>query len=326
MKSTNRFISEHYNKTLLKYEFSNGSYIEFFSADDDTKLFGSRRDILYCNEANHIRYSAYHELYIRTDGSRMPNGEGEIYIDFNPTQRFFAHNEVLQEDDAELLILTYHDNEAISPSTVKMFEQNLLKAQTSDYWKNWCKVYLEGQLGVLEGVIFSNWQEVDVIPSNASLIGIGLDFGYSNDETAAVAVYKMNNELYLDELIYQKGLLNSEIASKLKSHNLNTTIYADAAEPKSIAELQRYGLSVFSAHKGPDSIKFGINILQEYKMKVTKRSKNLKDELSKYSWLKDRDGNSLNIPEDMYNHAIDALRYLAIMKLKHQSGRGLIID
>lgn len=318
MKMTNRFINQHFNKTHLKYEFSNGSYMEFFSVDDDTKLRGARRNVLYVNEANNINYSAYHELYSRTDG--------EIFIDFNPTQRFWAHTEVLEEDDSELLILTYKDNEAISPSTLKMFEQNLLKAMTSEYWKNWWTVYAEGQIGTLEGTVFNNWKEIDNTPSNATLVGIGLDFGYTNDPSAAIAVYKLNNELYLDELIYQKGLLNSEIAALLKSQKLATIIYADSAEPKSIAELQRYGLTVLPVSKGADSITFGIAILQEFKLNITKRSRNLKDELSKYSWIKDKEGNSLNIPQDINNHAIDAVRYLAMMRLKFNHSVGLIID
>lgn len=324
LKVTRRFIPDHWNRTLLKYTFANQSYIEFFSADDPTKMFGSRRDILYCNECNHISFISYHELATRTDGARY-DGIGEIYLDYNPTHRFWAMTEVLTEDDAELLILTYKDNEAISQATLKMFEQNMLKSLTSDYWKNWCRIHCEGLVGTLEGTIFTNWNEVDEIPSNATYVGTGLDFGY-NDPTAAVAVYKLNNELYLDEIIYQKGLLNSDIANILKASKLGGLIYADSAEPKSISELQRYSLSVLPVSKGPDSIRFGINILQEYKINVTKRSKNLKDELSKYSWVKDKEGNSLNVPQDINNHAIDAVRYVAMMRLKHNQSTGLLID
>lgn len=308
MKSTGRFISENYNKTYLKYEFCNGSFIEFFSVDDDSKLRGARRTTLYVNEANNVTYDAYLQLSIRTSG--------DIYIDFNPTGRFWAHNEVLQENDSELLILNYLDNEALDKSIVDMLEQNRAKALTSDYWKNWWKVYGLGEIGTLEGVIFSNWMEIDRVPDDAALIGHGLDFGYTNDQTAIIAVYKYNDKIILDEVIYQKGLTNSDISALMKDNGVNGVVYADSAEPKSIAEINRYGHRLIGARKGRDSINFGISILQEYEMLVTKRSINLKDELNRYQWKKNKEGQTINIPIDAFNHCIDALRYLAIMKLK----------
>ncbi len=308
MKLTNRFIDGNFNKTHLKYTFTNGAYIEFFSADDDSKLRGARRDILYINEANNISFNSYNELYQRT--------HGDIYIDFNPTNKFWAHDEVLKEDDSELLILTYLDNEAIDSNTLQMFEQNRLKALTSDYWKNWWNVYALGKIGSLEGVIFNNYSTVDRIPKQAELVGYGLDFGFTNDPTALIAVYRYDNNIYVDELIYQKGLTNREISKLIKSNGVNGIIYADSAEPKSIQELKLFGHKILPTIKGKDSINFGINILQDYNLHVTKKSLNLIKELKHYSWKKDKEGSTLNIPIDAFNHAIDALRYLAIMKLK----------
>lgn len=311
MMMTGRYIPEHYNKTHLKYTFSNGSYIEFFSVDDESKLRGARRNVLYVNEANNINYDSYLQLAIRTSN--------DIYIDFNPTHKFWAHNEVLNEDDSELLILNYLDNEALPQNIIEELEANKAKATTSDYWKNWWTVYGLGQIGTLEGVIFDNWDEIDRIPEEASLIGYGMDFGYSNDPTTLVGVYKYNNDLIFDEVIYQKELLNSEIAALIKQHGITGEIYADSAEPKSIRELSRYGLRIIGAKKGRDSINFGIGILQEYNMLITKRSTNIKDELNRYSWKKDREGNATNIPIDNYNHCIDAMRYLAISKLQKKN-------
>lgn len=311
MIMTNRFIDEHYNKTHLKYNFTNGSYIEFFSVDDESRLRGARRNILYVNEANNIRYEAYLQLAIRT--SR------DIFIDFNPTHRFWAHNEVLKENDSELLILNYLDNEALDENIIRELEANREKALVSDYWKNWWLVYGLGQVGRLDGVIFDNWTEIDRIPDDAALIGHGLDFGYTNDPTAVVAIYKYNQDIIIDEVIYRKGLTNSEIANLLKQEGVSSEIYADSAEPKSIRELSRYGFRIIGANKGRDSVNFGIGILQEYNMVVTKRSNNLKDELNKYQWKKDRDGNTTNIPEDSFNHCVDAMRYLAIMKLQKKN-------
>ena len=150
------------------------------------------------------------------------------------------------------------------------------------------------------------------------MIGYGLDFGFSNDPTACIAVYRWNGKLILDEVIYRKGLANSEIAKLLKDDGVkpNDEIYADSAEPKSISEIKAYGLNRMQAvKKGPDSILAGIQILQEFEMLVTKRSINLKKELESYSWRKDKDGQTLNEPEDINNHAIDGTRYLALMKL-----------
>lgn len=308
MKITNRFIPDNFNKTHLKYEFANGSYIEFFSVDDESKLRGARRTTLYINEGNNINFDSYLQLAIRTSG--------DIYIDFNPTHKFWAHTEVLNEQDSELLILTYKDNSGLPQSIVDELESNRVKSLTSDYWKNWCKVYLDGQIGSLEGVIFSNWNEIDRVPDNASLIGAGLDFGFTNDPSTMVAVYKIDDRIILDEIFYQKGLTNSDIANLIKSSQLNTVVYADSAEPKSIAEISKYGIKIVPAQKGKDSINFGISILQEYDILVTKRSYNLKDELVKYQWMKNKEGQSMNIPIDAFNHTIDAIRYLAIMKLK----------
>ena len=309
MKMTNRYIANNWNISDRKYTFTNGSVISFVNADGD-KAIGPRRKCLYINEANLIDYSTYTQLAIRT--------EDDIFIDFNPVQRFWVHDEVLTEDDSELLILTYKDNEGLAQSIINELESKRNKAITSDYWKNWCKVYLDGQIGSLEGVIFE-YKEIDTIPEDAQLIGIGMDWGYSLDPTAAVAMYKYNGEIILDELIYQKGLSNSKIAEMIKEKNLNTMIYADSAEPKSIDEVKSYGVKIKATKKGPDSIMFGISLLQEYKLRVTKKSINLKNEFDNYQWQKDKDGNSLNQPITTNNHICDAARYVALMTLQNKN-------
>lgn len=311
MKETGRFNEANFNKTYLKYEFTNGSYIEFFSADDDSKMRGARRNILYINEANNVSFESYVQLAIRTSG--------DIYLDFNPVARFWAHTEIEIEDDSELLIINYQDNEGLSQSIVDMLEQNRIKALTSSYWENWCRVYLDGQIGNLEGAVFPLWNEVDRIPEEAKLVGYGLDFGFTNDPSVLIAVYKMDDNIYVDEVIYQKGLSNSDLASLVKDNGVAGEIYADAAEPKSISELRRYGLRILPAQKGKDSINFGISILHEYNIYITSRSYNTKDEFGKYTWKKDGEGRYMNVPIDTFNHSIDALRYLAIMKLTQKN-------
>ena len=298
MKWTGRFFDDRFNKTLLKYEFANGSFIEFFSADDSSKLRGARRDILYINECNNVPFEAYNELAIRT--------KKEVYLDFNPANEFWVHKELKDEPDSDFIILTYKDNEALDESIVQQIEKNREKASTSAYWANWWKVYGEGQVGSLEGVVFNNWKQIDILPNEAKLIGIGLDFGYTNDPTAIIEVYNYNGTRIINELAYRTGMLNSDIAKMLPNQ---VTIYADSAEPKSIEEIRRYGKTIKPVTKGKDSINYGIDVMQRQNYLVTSNSSNLIKELRSYCWDTDKTGMRLNKPIDHFNHAIDALRY-----------------
>lgn len=298
MKETNRFFEERFNKSLLRYEFANGSVIEFFSADDSSKLRGARRDILYINECNNVTFDAYNELAIRT--------RKEVYLDFNPANEFWVHKELKDEPDSDFLILTYKDNEALDQSIIDQIEKNRDKGKTSSYWANWWKVYGEGELGMLEGVVLSNWKQIDTIPKEAKLVGIGLDFGYTNDPTAIIEIYVYNGQRIVNELVYQTGLLNSDIAKMLPK---NVIVYADSSEPKSIDDIRRYGITIKGVTKGKDSINYGIDVMQRNNYLVTSNSSNLIKELRSYIWDTDKQGNRLNKPIDHFNHAIDALRY-----------------
>ena len=298
MKSTQRYVDERYNKTLLKYEFANGSFIEFFSADDSSKLRGGRRSILYINECNSVSFESFNELSIRT--------KDEVFLDYNPTAEFWVQTELEGQEDAEKIILTYKDNEALDKGIIDQIEKNIKKAETSNYWRNWVRVYVDGEMGQLEGVVFSNWKQIDTIPNEARLIGIGVDFGYTNDPTSIIEVYKMNETRILNEVTYQTGLLNSDIAKILPR---DVPVYADSAEPKSIADIQRYGITIKGVTKGRDSINYGIDVMQRENYLVTLQSTNLIKELRSYCWDTDKTGKRLNKPIDNFNHAIDAVRY-----------------
>ena len=297
MKWTNRFVDERFNKSLLKYEFANGSFIEFFSADDSSKLRGARRDILYINECNNVNFEAYNELSIRT--------KKEVYLDFNPANEFWVE-EIKEDAEADFIILTYKDNEALDDGIVDQIEKNIKKAETSNYWKNWVDVYVNGIMGKLDGIVFGNWKQIDTIPKDARLVGIGMDFGYTNDPTSIIEVYKHNETRILNEIVYQTGLLNSDIAKLLPK---DVPVYADSAEPKSIADIQRYGITIKGVTKGRDSINYGIDVMQRENYLVTSKSINLIKELRSYCWDSDKTGKRLNKPIDNYNHAIDAVRY-----------------
>jgi phage terminase large subunit len=311
MKSTNRFFEHRFNKSLLRYEFANGSVIEFFSADDSSKLRGARRDILYINECNNVNFESYNELSIRT--------KKEVYLDFNPANEFWVHTELKGEMDSDFLILTYKDNEALDERIVKEIEKNRDKAATSAYWANWWRVYGLGEIGMLEGVIFSNWKIINTIPIEAKLVGIGLDFGYTNDPTAIIEVYNYNSQRIVNELKYQTGMLNSDIAKELPK---NVVVYADSSEPKSIDEIRRYGITIKGVTKGKDSINYGIDVMQQQEYLVTSQSTNLIKELRAYCWDQDKTGKQLNKPQGKQDHGIDALRYHEMETLGLNSNYG----
>jgi len=312
MKETGRYIDSGFNRTLLTYTFVNGSYIEFFSADQEDKVRGPRRNILYVNECNNISFETYHQLAIRTDIS--------IWLDFNPTAKFWAHDELKEDEDTEWLTLTYLDNDALAPSIVKEIEKAKEKAETSDFWANWWQVYGLGQLGQLQETIFTNYTIIDTIPKESKLLGHGMDFGYSTDPTTLVSLYQHDGKHYFDEKIYRKGMVNSEIANLLKENNiLGEPIFADCADPKSIRELQNYNYNVIACEKGADSIAYGISLIQQQHFYVTSDSTNLIKELRNYTWRKNKTNDAINTPIDAYNHCLDACRYVSIEFLSNQA-------
>jgi phage terminase large subunit len=306
------FQSENWNKSSLTYTLNNGSFIEFFSADNPSKLRGARRDVLFINECNNVNFESYYQLAIRT--------RKFIYLDYNPVCEFWVDTELMNDKDSQLITLTYKDNEALDKSIVHEIEKAKERATTSSYWRNWYNVYGLGQIGSLQGVVFDNWKQVEAIPNEAQLLGYGMDFGFTNDPTTLIAVYRYDGKLYVDEVLYRTNMTNNEIGNFLKSNGIvrPNEIIADSAEPKSIQELRLQGFNITPASKGPDSIKIGIDILKRNEFLVTQRSTNLIKELRAYVWDTDRDGKLTGKPIDHSNHAIDALRYFALNKLNNR--------
>jgi phage terminase large subunit len=254
------------------------------------------------NEANNMTLHAYNELASRT--------KQDVWMDWNPTSPFWFHEELKGDSDVDFLVINYTHNEACPQSAVDFILKAKEKSKTSKFWENWYNVYGLGKIGSMDGVIFSNWQQVDSIPKEAKLFSYGMDFGFTNDPTTLVAVYKYDNKLIIDELIYQTGLLNSDIIRHCKGLEDKTVyITADSAEPKSIEEIKRAGIYIKAANKGKDSINHGIDILQQHDILITSKSVNLIKEFRNYTWDADKAGNKLNKPIDAYNHGIDALRY-----------------
>lgn len=307
MTGLNKFQDARWNKTDYQYTLEGvGSKIEFFSADQPGKVRGPRRNRLFINECNNIPYETFDQLEVRTSEF--------VYLDYNPVTEFWVQEEIFNDrDDYDFIVLTYKDNEALPEEIVKSIESRKHKT-------NWWRVYGEGQLGELEGKIYTNWQIIDEIPHEARLERRGLDFGYTIDPTAMVDIYYHNGGYILDEQLYQRGMSNRSIADFILGLDLpSTLVIADSAEPKSIDELHSYGVSIKPAEKGKDSIRQGIQYVQELPISMTKRSVNLIKEYRNYVWATDRLGATIspNIPEDEFNDLLDAARY-GLTSIKHK--------
>ncbi len=294
MKAHGYWEEGRWHKTKHTYTFETGSKIEFFSADTYGKAHGPRRDVLFLNECNNLSFNIVDQLIIRTRET--------IWMDWNPSTEFWFYTEMLpNREDIDFITLTYLDNEALDDIT---------KAEIESHKNNkaWWTVYGEGKLGEIESRIYTGWNIIDEIPHEARLERYGLDFGYTNDPTAIVAIYRYNGGFILDEIAYQKGLLNSQIADILSNVD-SALVIADSAEPKSIAEIALRGITILPSEKGKDSVLNGIQMVQQQRISITKRSINVIKEYRNYTWETDKDGKILNVPIDLWNHGLDAVRY-----------------
>ena len=295
LKAHNYWKDANWNVQDSTYTFETGSIIEFFSTDNGDKLRGARRDRCFMNEANNCTFEAFEQLEIRTNDF--------FFLDWNPTNEFWYYTEIKgKREDVEELTLTYLDNEALEKAIKVSLE-------TRKNRKSWWQVYGLGQLGEVEGRIYTGWNEITEIPNEARLERYGVDFGYHPDPAAIVALYYYNGGYILDEITYQLEMSNREMAETLKNLPRALTV-ADSAEPKSIAELKMYGLNVVPTLKGKDSKKYGIKAVQDQRISVTKNSSNLLKEYRNYLWATDKDGKILpGIPEDGNDHLLDATLY-----------------
>lgn len=285
---------ERWNESKHFYVFEGKSVLKFISVDKLGKARGPRRDVLFVNEANNISFNIFDQLKVRT--------KEVIWLDWNPTHEFWYYTEIKDKMDHDFITLTYND-------CLDVLDKNIIEDIESHRGnKNWWLVYGLGQLGEVEDKVYSGWQIINEIPHEAMLERYGLDFGYSNDPTAIIAIYRYNNGFIFDEIVYQKGLSNKQIADML-SNQPKALVVADCAEPKSIDEIKSYGITIVPAVKGKDSVNYGIGVVGEQRISMTKRSINMIKEYRNYLWMTDKDGKILNIPMDIFNDAMDALRY-----------------
>jgi len=283
------YSESQHNMTENVYTL-NGNTIEFFSVDNEQKLRGRKRDLLFVNEANEITLEQWRQLVFRTTG--------RIIIDYNPSMvDSWIYDHVLTREDCGLLVTTYKDNPHLSEYIIREIEA--LQDADPEYWK----VFGLGERGQLKDLVFNNWVQVPAMPQDAKLIGYGMDFGFSVDPTTLIEVRQQNGELWLREVLYRTNMTNTDIGNFLKQQGIaREEIVADSAEPKSIEEIRRQGFNIQPAMKGPDSINNGIDILRRYKMNVTQDSLNLIKELRSYKWATDKDGKATGKPVDYMNH------------------------
>ena len=309
LKSLDLYNVELHNKTENTYQLNN-TLIEFFSIDDAQKRRGTKRDILFVNEANELSWEDFFQLNIRTTQ--------QVFIDFNPSEQFWFNENLQSRDDVTIIHSTYKDNPYLNDDQINEIER--LQHTDLQYYQ----IYALGQFAGALDLVYS-YTLVDHIPvEQAKLVALGMDFGFTNDPTTLVEVWQWNDAVYLNELIYERNLTNQDIADRLSEYEVDKyiEIIADSAEPKSIEEIRRYGFNIKPATKGPDSILNGIDILKRNRIHITKQSTNLIKEINNYKWITDKNGNKLNKPVDMFNHALDAVRYVALNKLK-QSNTGM---
>ncbi len=305
------YRDNQWNKTDSIYTFETGSRVEFFSADQSDKVRGPRRERLFINEANNVPFEVFDQLEVRTNEF--------VFLDWNPSNEFWFYTDVkTKRNDVEHIILTYLDNEALPEPVRTSIEQRKDR-------KAWWKVYGEGQLGDIEGKIYNGWAIIDEVPHEARLERFGVDFGYTNDPTAVVGVYYYNGGYIVDEVLFQKGMSNKQIADVILNQEKKVMVIADSAEPKSIEEIRSYGINIQPATKGRGSVSQGIQAVQAERISVTKRSINVIKEYRSYLWEVDRNGSVTNKPDHLWSHSMDAIRY-AINSMAISIKRREILD
>lgn len=302
------FDQKSMNKSEMIYSLPNGSVFEFFGTDSEQKLRGRKRDILFVNEANEVNRMAWQQLRLRT--SKF------IILDYNPS---FSEDHwisgVNEERDTKHIITTYRDNPFLEDKVISEIER--LKEKNHSLWQ----IYGLGIRAVVEGLVFPKIELVEVIPEGGESY-IGVDFGFSNDPTAVVRVTKIGMNLYIEELCYRTHLTNSELIAILKT--TAGRIICESADPRLVNEIRLAGVSVVPVKKGAGSIAAGISAMSDFQICITKSSRNVIKEFAHYVYSSNRDGVFTNSPIDLYNHAIDAIRYVVLTNFLGKNKRNSI--
>lgn len=318
IKKNRLYDVKWHNKTDHVYSFPNGSNIEFFGVESATKVHGAGRDYLFANEIQNLSYETFFQLSMRTSV--------RVYADYNPVRRFWVDSEYLDsptfKPQCTMIHSTLFDNEFCPP---KIKETIMTRALTD---KNYERVYLNGEIGSVEGLVYADYTIVPKdIPPEYQLVGLGLDWGFTTDPAACIAVYKCQNRLRFKQVVYETGLVNSKLIEKIHKFGVGVPgefksipVIADNAEPKSITDLCNAGINCKKV--SDKSIVYGIKKVQEFQLEITEDSHDLIDEFNSYMWDKDKDDKYIDYPVDKHNHGCDGLRYLISEMFGKKSSRG----
>ena len=288
------YSEDKHNKSSSEYNLF-GNLIEFISLDQPVKVRGRKRDLLFINEANELYWEDWQQLLFRTSE--------KIILDYNPSEEYhWIYDKIIPREDADFLKTTYKDNPFLDESLVEEIER--LQYTDEQYWQ----IYGLGEKGISKATIF-NYVECNQIPEDAEFVSMGMDFGFTNDPTALVSVWKKESNLYIKELLYRTMMTTGDIHSYFKQTITKELIYADSSEPRIIEELRRMGWKIRASLKGRDSVNAGIDLLKRFKIHIHKDSTNAIQEFRNYKWKEDKTGKLTNTPEDKNNHITDAVRY-----------------
>jgi len=287
------------------YELPNGSIINWFSADEEQKIRGTKRQYLFCNEGNELKLNDWRQLIMRT--------EKMAFIDYNPSDINSWVYDLIDRDDTYFFKTTWRDNWFLSQDIIDEIER--LKETDENYYR----VYSLGERGLPTSLVFTNWNTIDQVPREAKLLGRGMDWGY-NDPTTLIEVYQWDDNLYFNEILYVKNYTTGDIVYKLNElkFDYTDTIWCDSSLPQNIEELKRNRFNAKPVKK--QSILSGIDKIKRHKIFITSTSQNLINEFSSYKWKEDKDGNLLDVPVDENNHGIDAIRYVLESTLNKRQG------
>lgn len=297
MQSIGMWVEEYWNSTDRVYRMENGSTFSFINTDDPDKLRGFKSGILWLDEATEVEEMSYVQLSIRTSG--------KIILSFNPTCS--PYHWLRKMEGIEIYNTTYKDNPWLETELIRGIEE--LQGKNEKLWK----IYGQGIYAPNERAIY----QFEIVEGyEGEFVAFSLDWGYSQDPTALVVCYKNGGNLYFEELIYERGMVMNDIINRLKALGIEREeIWCDSSEPRSIEELARAGFNAKTVKKGPDSIKFGISVLQNYKIHIHKNSQNLINEIYSYQYAQDKFGYVTDTPEGGLDHALDCMRYIGMMKL-----------
>jgi len=319
-----------FNKSELTFVLGRSTFI-FGGLDDPQRLHGMETDIFWLNEAIEANSDDFDQLEQRC--------KGKFILDFNPAATVhWIFDRVETRLDVRKIHSTMRDNPFLPDNIVKKilsYEPNSENIENGTADEYYWTVYGLGERARREGLVYTNFDFCAEMPpvDNFRYFGYGLDFGYTNHPTTVVACGVIGNDLYIDELLYETGLVNvgtygDSIDERLRGLSVSTNdrIWADKQEQKSIDELFRKGWNIDGADKGQGSVAIGIDVVRRYRLMITERSTNIKNEVENYCWDVERDGSLKQKPIKKNDHAMDAIRYWAIMELSFNNNTSPIID